>query len=177
MRNADLIMQLDKPTGGTVKVWRYNSGKARGLVVIGDGGVGLGHSCHPCIDSTGSVAGMKDRGWCEKHDHVVDAFGFKWNVDKFSARSGLDWVAAELCYCQGEHERLDLSDFERAQLVHMLLKGNWQHYDRRGKPWPKKFWANTLDRLDRFGLIDLFGLTSAGTLYAQIYAVTVGANL
>ncbi|WP_301124034.1 hypothetical protein [Mycolicibacterium fortuitum] len=42
-----------------------------GLAWVENGAAGIAHSAHPNIDATGSVAGMKDRGYWGREDRTV----------------------------------------------------------------------------------------------------------
>lgn len=57
-----------------------------GIAWIEDGRTGLGHSCHPNISATGSVRGMKGRGFWGKRDRTVRSHGFIYNIDHVSVR-------------------------------------------------------------------------------------------
>lgn len=73
-----------------------------GIAWIEDGSTGLGYSCHPNIDITGSVAGMKKLGYWGKSDKVVRSHGFQYNISRFAIdeEKKLDLIAAEECMCQ-----------------------------------------------------------------------------
>ena len=43
----------------------------------------MSHSCHPNIDVTGSVTGMKNKGFWGKKDRIVRSHGFQYNIDIF----------------------------------------------------------------------------------------------
>lgn len=68
---------------------------------------GLGHSCHPNIDKSGSVIGMKQRGYWNKTDRVVQSHGWKYNIDRFviDKTDKLDLIVSEECMCQACIER------------------------------------------------------------------------
>lgn len=88
-----------------------------GIAWVEDGSTGMGHSCHPSIDSTGSVLGMKERGYWRRSDRAVRCSGAIYNIDSFVATDDLDWLAAEHCQCGGKH----------------LVKTQDGHLERRGK--------------------------------------------
>ncbi len=67
--------------------------KQNGIVSIENGSVGVGHSCHPNIDSSGSVKGMKNLGYWDKKDATVKAHGFIYNVSKIAISDDLDLLA------------------------------------------------------------------------------------
>lgn len=74
---------------------------------IEDGSTGLGYSCHPQIDRSGSVIGMKQRGYWDKIDRVVQSHGWKYNIDRFvvNTKNKLDMIVAKECMCQRCIER------------------------------------------------------------------------
>jgi hypothetical protein len=74
-----------------------------GLAWIEDYHTGLGHSCHPSIDRTGSVRGMKAKGYWRQADRVVESHGFKYNIDLCYARSEYDRLTCRRCRCGGNH--------------------------------------------------------------------------
>lgn len=78
-----------------------------GLAWVEDGTTGCGHSCHPNIDVSGSVKGMKKLHW-GRDAVVVRSHGFYHCTSRFSASDGLDYVAALHCQCGGKH----VLDFE-----------------------------------------------------------------
>lgn len=82
-----------------------------GIAWIEDGSVGLGLSCHPNIDASGSVAGMKNLGYWGKKDRVIQSHGFKYNIDKFviDIENQYDLIVANECMCQGCIERRSMN--------------------------------------------------------------------
>ena len=89
-RHIQTIMPL-------VELYRYDS---TGIALVEDGTTGNGHTCHPSIDSTGSVRGIKQsRAW-RKNDRVVRCGGCIYNIDKFSVSDELDQIAANSCRCK-----------------------------------------------------------------------------
>lgn len=78
-----------------------------GIAWIEDGSTGCGHSCHPNIDSTGSVTGMKKLGYWNKKDRIVRSHGFQYNIDKFviDTKDEFDIIVAKECACAGCQER------------------------------------------------------------------------
>lgn len=74
-----------------------------GIAWVEDGTTGSGHSCHPNISSSGSVRGMKDRGYWRKSDRTVRSHGFIYNIDECSVRGELDQLANDYCRCGGVH--------------------------------------------------------------------------
>lgn len=76
-----------------------------GIAWVEDGSTGSGHTCHPSIDATGSVRGMKSRGYWRPKDRTVRCGGFIYNIDSFIASDDYDWLAAEYCNCGGVHRK------------------------------------------------------------------------
>lgn len=78
-----------------------------GIAWIEDGSTGCGHSCHPNIDASGSVRGMKERGYWNKDDTTVRSHGFIYNISKFSIddKNELDLIVAGECNCNSCVER------------------------------------------------------------------------
>jgi hypothetical protein len=73
-----------------------------GIAWVEDGTSGSGHSCHPNISASGSVAGMKKKGWWGRDDKTVRSHGFIYNVDVLSiGRDDLAELACEHCRCGG----------------------------------------------------------------------------
>lgn len=64
------------------------------IVQITDGRSGTIHSAHPSIDATGSVAGMKARGYWRKHDNTIKVFGCIYNHSSLL----IDYPLDKLCY-------------------------------------------------------------------------------
>ena len=79
------------------KLYRDND---TGIAWIEDGSTGLGHSAHPNIDVTGSVKGMKERGYWDKDDQIVKSHGFYYDISKFVATDDLDNIVADYCLCE-----------------------------------------------------------------------------
>lgn len=72
-----------------------------GIAWVEDGNVGIGHTCHPNIDSTGSVRGMKKLYWGECR--TVRSHGFIFNIDRIAVSDALDELARAHCQCGGKH--------------------------------------------------------------------------
>lgn len=74
-----------------------------GISWIENGKTGLGHSCHANIGASGSVIGMKNLGYWDKEDRVVQSHGFKYNIDSFviDKEDPYDVIVADECMCQG----------------------------------------------------------------------------
>lgn len=73
-----------------------------GIAWVEDGSTGCGHSCHPNIDVTGNVRGMRRLGW-GKDERVVRSHGFKYNVDLVVVSDEYDEIARQNCLCGGKH--------------------------------------------------------------------------
>lgn len=87
-----------------VELWRDDR---TGIAQVKDGTNGTGTTAHPSIAASGSVRGMKDRGWWSKKARTVRAFGFIYNIDDMAiVDSDLDQIAAQECRCQGCIERI-----------------------------------------------------------------------
>lgn len=78
-----------------------------GIVWIEDSSTGLGISVHPNIDKSGSVTGMKNLGYWDRSDRIVQSHGQKYNVDRFvcDKDNKLEMIVADECMCQGCIER------------------------------------------------------------------------
>jgi hypothetical protein len=69
-----------------------------GIAWVADGTSGCGHTCHPNIDASGSVAGMKRLYW-GKDARTVRSHGFVYNIDRLISSDKWDEVAAAECRC------------------------------------------------------------------------------
>ena len=76
-----------------------------GIAWVEDYTTGLGHTCHPSIDASGSIRGMKQQGYWAKDDCCLKAGGFIYNIDRLVITSDLDQIAADECRCQACIER------------------------------------------------------------------------
>jgi hypothetical protein len=76
-----------------------------GITWVENGSTGNGHSCHPNIDSSGSVRGMKILGYWRQDDRTVRSNGCIYNIDKLVVTDELDEIAAEYCQCTKCKER------------------------------------------------------------------------
>lgn len=74
-----------------------------GIAWVEDGSTGCGHSAHPNIDASGSVRGMKDRGYWSENARVVRSHGFIYNTDLLVVSDELDEIARQNCRCGGKH--------------------------------------------------------------------------
>jgi hypothetical protein len=95
-----MAKQLIKKVGPYQNLYRDT---ANGLAWVEDGSTGLGHSCHPNIDASGSVSGMKKRGYWNKNDRTVNSHGFIYNIDEYVVSDALDRLAGQNCRCGGYH--------------------------------------------------------------------------
>lgn len=91
-RETTLIVSKDEQglriNGNLVKFHHKN-----GVVMIENNTVGCGHSCHPNIDASGSVKGMKNLGYWGKEDETVKAGGFIYNLSSVVITNPLDLLA------------------------------------------------------------------------------------
>lgn len=78
---------------------------ATGIAWVENGKTGLGHSAHPNIDASGSVKGMKSRGYWKPDARTVKSHGFIYNVDRLVVSDELDQLAADECRCVACAER------------------------------------------------------------------------
>jgi hypothetical protein len=78
---------------------------ATGIAWVEDGTAGIGHSCHPNIDASGSVAGMKANGQWDADARTVRSHGFIYNTSVLLVSPGdeLDELARQHCHCGGRH--------------------------------------------------------------------------
>jgi len=75
-----------------------------GIAWVEDGSTGMAHSCHPNIHHTGSVAGMKRKGYWRKDARTVRSHGFIYNIDEVVVHGPLDEAACRACRCGGVHD-------------------------------------------------------------------------
>ena len=77
-----------------------------GIAWIENGSTGTATSIHPNIASSGSVAGMKKRGYWGTNDRTVKSHGFIYNIDiPLPIRDDDDRAVLNTCNCGGAHER------------------------------------------------------------------------
>ena len=79
-----------------------------GIVWIEDGSTGMGISVHSNISNTGSVRGMKDRGYWGRKDRTVRSHGWIYNIDTLIVDNNnpLEKLLADTeCKCQACIER------------------------------------------------------------------------
>ena len=75
-----------------------------GIAWIEDGTSGTGLSAHPNIHASGSIRGMRDRGWWGKKDRTVKSHGFIYNIDRsVGGDSADDKLVRNMCECGGNH--------------------------------------------------------------------------
>mgnify|MGYP007088346073 CR=1 FL=1 len=74
-----------------------------GLAWVENGSSGVRHTAHPNIDETGSVAGMRDRGYWGRNDRTVTLDGFIYNIDRSVVDDEYDRLANDHCECGGNH--------------------------------------------------------------------------
>lgn len=79
--------------------------KRTGLAWVENGSTGMSHSAHSNIDVSGSVRGMRSRGYWGKDDRVVRCRGFHHNIDSVVIHDELDQLAADHCQCGGKHSK------------------------------------------------------------------------
>lgn len=72
-----------------------------GITWVEDGSTGLTHSCHPNINTSWSVRGMKDKGYWGKEDVTIKSHGFIYNISRFyiDNKSEFDNIVANECMC------------------------------------------------------------------------------
>ncbi|QNB45438.1 hypothetical protein BR63_03360 [Thermanaerosceptrum fracticalcis] len=92
--------QLIKEINQYCKLFRCEES---GIAWVENESTGNGHSCHPNIHVTGSVAGMKKLGYWGKTDRTVKAHGYIYNIDKLVVDDELDKIAQQYCRCGGKH--------------------------------------------------------------------------
>lgn len=78
-----------------------------GIAWIINGRTGMSHSCHPNIDISGSIRGMKNLGYWGKNDRIVRSHGYQYNIDLFviDKNDELDVLVANECMCDSCIER------------------------------------------------------------------------
>ena len=78
-----------------------------GIAWIADGRTGSGISIHPNISASGSVAGMKSKGYWSKNDRIVRSHGFIYNIDRlaFNKYNDLERIVTNECMCKACQER------------------------------------------------------------------------
>ena len=74
-----------------------------GIAWVEDGSTGMRYSAHPNISDTGSVRGMKSRGYWGKDDKTVRTHGFIYNISHALAGDPFSQAALSACSCGGNH--------------------------------------------------------------------------
>lgn len=76
-----------------------------GIAWIEDGCTGMGLSLHPNIDASGSVAGMKSRGYWLRSDRCIKTHSFIYNIDAFAPEGdpAMNDILLKYCRCGGNH--------------------------------------------------------------------------
>lgn len=64
-----------------------------GIYKIANGSTGTGHSAHPNIHSSGSVAAMKKLGFWRKDARTIKAHGQIYNIDSIVIDDAIDCLA------------------------------------------------------------------------------------
>lgn len=90
------IKVLNPPLPENVELRIHNN---TGIAEIADGRHGSAHTCHPSIDSTGSITGMKNKGYWRKDARTRRAFGCIFNIDSLVSTDDLDDLAMKHCVC------------------------------------------------------------------------------
>lgn len=100
---ASRTTELLRSWGKLTQYQEVHQCNSTGIVWIEDGSTGVGHSCHPNIDATGSVRGMKKLGYWGEKDVCVRSHGFIYNVSRTIVTDPLDEIVLDLCACGGTH--------------------------------------------------------------------------
>jgi hypothetical protein len=98
MSNPRGTYQIGPDLAPHVRLIRH---EASGIAAVADGHGGGFHTCHPNISATGSVRGMKDRGYWQRDARTVRAMGYIYNKDELVMSSEYDRLAALACRCGG----------------------------------------------------------------------------
>jgi hypothetical protein len=99
-----MTRQLIKVVAPHMKLYRDDR---TGIAWVENGTAGVSHSAHPNIGKTGSVRGMKDRGYWDANDRTVVVGDFIYNTSQFVASDQYDRIAAQHCECGGVHSSGD----------------------------------------------------------------------
>lgn len=103
-----------------------------GIAWVENGHTGNGHSAHPNISSSGSVRGMKSRGYWKKGDKTVRSHGFIYNISKCSVSDHLDGIALANCRCGGNHTcAMHESKNPRRRKSRYRVRKNFKKYAKR----------------------------------------------
>lgn len=95
-----MVATLLKQIGAHTALYRNNE---TGIAFVTDGSTGCAHSAHPNIDESGSVEGMKSKGYWSKSDRAVLSDGYIYNIDRSVVDDALDQIAKNACLCGGVH--------------------------------------------------------------------------
>lgn len=94
------MKQLIKRIAPHVDLYRDNR---TGIARVEDGTTGMAHSCHPNIDATGSVTGMRKGGYWRKGERSLKSGSFVYNIDSLVVTTEYDEIARKHCRCGGKH--------------------------------------------------------------------------
>ena len=72
-----------------------------GIAWVEDGTTGGSYSAHPNISVTGSVRGMRERGYWRKTDRVVRTHSYQYNIDSVVTGDQYREEARRACRCGG----------------------------------------------------------------------------
>ncbi len=93
-----------------------------GIAWVEDTSCGIGHTAHSNIDRTGSIRGMKDRGWWDRKDRAVHSHGFIFNIDTCPLPAD-EWDEIARCYCAcggHHHKKMNVPDTGRMDAQRFL---------------------------------------------------------
>lgn len=78
-----------------------------GIAWAEDHRTGAGISVHPNIDRTGSVAGMRARGYWRREDRTAESHGWIYNIDRlaYDDKDEIERAVAVECRCRACLER------------------------------------------------------------------------
>lgn len=94
------------------------------IATIEDRRTGLTHSPHPSISSSGSVDGMRKKGYWGAEERTLRGGNFIYNIDGAQRYTSLlDVMAAQLCQCGATHRA---PHFEAAYYSNNLLQDGTQ---------------------------------------------------
>ena len=86
-----------------------------GIAWIEDGRTGLVIGVHSNINVSGSVRGMKDRGYWGKNDRMVKSHGWIYNIDTFicNGNNELERIVADECCCNACLDKIKQEKIEK----------------------------------------------------------------
>ncbi len=70
-----------------------------GLARYENGSTGTIHSCHPNIHRSGSVVGMRQRGFWGPKDRTITVGNYIYNIDHRIVSDDIDQLVADSCKC------------------------------------------------------------------------------